>query len=192
VRSQPSKVRCDAKLQFSNRRAEALIEETREVSLSAIAAKAEEVERLQKAAEDQRQVELNKRMLEAQLTQNDFDLGGNFEFNIYNQKEKLPPITEVSRGDSDLTINLSIGVFDPKAPSNQQPTVEEQPADDELWNQPEQIETVTSLLADCESIEMLAELRECAIPTSILKTAVKGLDATKREQIRDWVLKLNS
>jgi glucose-6-phosphate 1-dehydrogenase len=61
----------------------------------------------------------------------------------------------------------------------------------EDWNKPEEIENVVSLLASCESLEMLAELRECAIPPAVFKAAAKSLEAGKRQQIKEWVLMLN-
>jgi hypothetical protein len=137
-----------------DRRAKALIEETKDISLKAIADKAEK-------AEKQRQAELDKRALEAQLTHNDSALADSDSIYLYNQQETLSGI------------------------SNQQPPIEEQ------WNQPEEIKAIASLLADCESLEMLAELRECDIPPAVFKAAAKGLEAAKRRQIKDWVLTLN-
>ena len=137
-----------------DRRAKALIEETKDISLKAIADKAER-------AEKDRQAELDKRALEAQLTHSDSDLLATFPFFFNNQQEKFPGI------------------------SNQEPPIEEQ------WNQPEEIKAIASLLADCESLEMLAELRECHIPPAVFKAAAKGLEAAKRRQIKDWVLTLN-
>jgi len=138
-----------------DRRALALIEETKDISLKAIADKAER-------AEKERQAELDKRALEAQLTHSDSDLLAVFPFYyLNNQQETLPGI------------------------SNQQPPIEEQ------WNQPEEIKAIARLLADCENLEMLAELRECDIPPAVFKAAAKGLEAAKRRQIKDWVLTLN-
>jgi len=80
------------------RRAETLIKEMGEVSLSAIADKAEEVARQQKAAEEQSQVELNKRMLEMQLSHNESEFCDSDSLNIYNQNgiavTKSPTIEE--------------------------------------------------------------------------------------------------
>jgi hypothetical protein len=143
-----------------------------EVSLSAIAAKAEEVAKQQKAAEDQSQVELNKRMLENQLTHSESDLGGNDSSYIY----------------------ISSGIDAPKSEQDSQIPEE--------WNQPGQIENITSLLALCESAEMLRELRggdtpppeelrKYAIPPAVFKAAARLLEPGKRKQIRDWVLILN-
>jgi len=143
------------------RRSAALIEEMREISLGAIADKAEEVARQQKAAEDQRQVELNKRMLEMQLSHSDSGNPGSDSSYIYNHNEIA------ARN------------------SKQDPLLAEQ------WNQPEEIENVASLLKDCESLDMLAELRQCDIPSSVLKQASRGLEASKRKQIKQWVLELN-
>jgi len=137
-------------------------------------------------AEKERQAELDKRALEAQLTQNDSDLVTTFPFSFNNQQETLSP----TQNDSALTGSDSISYLNNQQEtlpviSNQEPSIEEQ------WNQPEEIKAVASLLADCESIEMLAELRECAIPTVVFKTAARSLKAGKRQQIKDWVLTLN-
>ena len=123
----------------------------------AIADKAEEVARQQKAAEEQNQSELNKRMLEVQLSQNESELSDNDSIYIYNHKGIVVTNSEIT----------------------------------EDWNKPEEIENVVSLLASCESLEMLAELRECAIPPAVFKAAAKSLGAGKRQQIKEWVLMLN-
>jgi hypothetical protein len=152
------------------RRAAALIEEMSEISLSAIAAKAEEVARQQKAAEEQNQVELNKRMLEVQLTHSESGNPGNDSSYIYISNEI------VARN------------------------LEEIP---EEWNQPGQIEKIASWLAACETLEMLRELRggdtppvegleKYVVPPAVFKAAARGLEPSKRKQIKDWVLVLNS
>ncbi|MBW4606707.1 MAG: hypothetical protein KME22_05640 [Hassallia sp. WJT32-NPBG1] len=84
--------------------------------------KAEEAARQWEAAEDQQQVEHNKRMLEVQLTQNESDPGGidsNYIY-IHIHKEIDAP---KSKQDSLVT---------------------------EEWNQPEEIENVVSLLTECD------------------------------------------
>jgi hypothetical protein len=137
------------------RRAAALIEEMSEVSLAAIADKAEEVARQQKAAEEQSQIELNKRMLEMQLTHSESGNPGNDSSYLYISNEIVARNLE------------------------------------EEWTQPEEIENVASLLAACETVEMLAELRECAIPPAVFKAAAKTLEGGRRRQIKEWVLVLN-
>ena len=62
----------------------------------------------------------------------------------------------------------------------------------EEWKNPSDIQKISDYLADCESLEMLAELRECDIPPAVFKAAARSLEPTKRRQIRDWVLMLNS
>ncbi len=112
--------------------------------------------RQQKAAEDQNQSELNKRMLEVQLTHSESGNPGSDSSLIYISNEIAARNLE------------------------------------EEWNQPEEIENVASLLEACETVQMLRELRKCAIPPVVFKAAAKGLEAGKRKQIRDWVLLLNS
>lgn len=111
--------------------------------------------RQQKAAEDQNQSELNKRMLEMQLTHSESGNPGNDSSYLYISNEIVARNLE------------------------------------EEWTQPEEIQNVASLLAACENAEMLAELRECAIPPAVFKAAAKGLEAGKRRQIKEWVLTLN-
>lgn len=61
----------------------------------------------------------------------------------------------------------------------------------EEWSKPEDVENIASFLAACESRDMLRELRECDIPPPAFKQACKHLQATKRKQIKQWVLELN-
>ena len=62
----------------------------------------------------------------------------------------------------------------------------------EEWNKPEHLEKIASYLADCESRDMLRELRECHyVPPFVFKQACRQLEAGKREQIKQWVLELN-
>jgi hypothetical protein len=127
------------------------IEEMSEVSLSAIANEAEELACQEKAVEDQQQTELNKTILEMQLSHSATD-----SLFVYSQEKSSLPDIEVG--------------YQPEK---------------------EEIEFVARFLADCESAEMVAELRQC-IPQAVLKAAAKGLEAGKRRQIREWVLVLNS
>ncbi|MBW4450724.1 MAG: hypothetical protein KME38_28830 [Spirirestis rafaelensis WJT71-NPBG6] len=62
----------------------------------------------------------------------------------------------------------------------------------EEWNKPEEIQNIAEMLNACESVEMLAELRQCDIPTWVLKAASKRLETGKRQEIKAWVVKLNS
>lgn len=62
----------------------------------------------------------------------------------------------------------------------------------EEWSKPEIIEDVSALLSDCESLEMLADLRKCDIPPDTFKQASRCLQAEKRQQIKEWVLELNA
>jgi hypothetical protein len=62
----------------------------------------------------------------------------------------------------------------------------------EVWNKPEEIEIIASWLNDCESLEMLSVLRESSVPPSVFKEASRRLSASKREQIKEWVLELNA
>ena len=95
--------------------------------------------RQQKAAEDQNQSELNKRMLEVQLTHSESGNPGSDSSLIYISNEIAARNLE------------------------------------EEWNQPEEIENVASLLEACETVQMLRELRKCAIPPVVFKAAAKGL-----------------
>jgi len=146
------------------RRTEAILEEMREVSLKGIADKAEEARRQQQGWEEKHQAELNKRVLESQLTHNESEMLAGFPSIYINQKENLP-------------------ATDPQnIPSTEM----------EEWNQPGTIADVAQMLSDCEDQGMLAMLRQCEIPVEVFRLAGRQLPSEKREQIRQWVLEQNS
>jgi hypothetical protein len=59
------------------------------------------------------------------------------------------------------------------------------------WLTPASLSYLSECLQACQSPEMLADLRAIA-PPQALKQATKRLSAKKREQIKEWVLVLNS
>lgn len=142
-------------------RAKAIIEEMREVSLKEIADKAEEVRRQQQQSEEQ-QSELNKRMLESQLTHTHSAVTP-FPSIYINQTEKVSR-TEVYNIPS---------------------------TESKSWDSPETIADVAKMLEACEDAEMLALLRQCEVPADIFRLAARQLPHELREQIRQWVVSQN-
>lgn len=61
----------------------------------------------------------------------------------------------------------------------------------EEWLSPPSIAYIAEYLQFCENPEMLSELRAIA-PPEALKQATKRLSPNKREQIKQWVVVLNS
>ncbi len=59
------------------------------------------------------------------------------------------------------------------------------------WNQLEVVADVAKLLECCENSEMLADLRQCDIPSEVFKAAAQQLPREKRDQIRQWVVQQN-
>ena len=133
------------------RRAMALIEEMREVSLSVIASEAEKA----KATAEANQVELSRKILEVQL----------------------------SHTDSDLVAGFSSSYIYPGKTCHQL---------EEDWNQPEVIEDMRNLLYLCQTVGELSDLRSYTqAPAWVFKQAASQLEATKRQQIKHWVLEDN-
>jgi len=60
------------------------------------------------------------------------------------------------------------------------------------WTSEENIEELAQWLSECESIEMLADIRGLCPYPSVLSTASKKLDPIKFEQVKQWVIELNS
>ena len=145
-------------------RAAMIIEEMREVSLMAIATKSEQTRQQQQEWDNQHSIELNKQMLESQLTHTCSDLGGTLPINIYKPTEKGAPYHHTE------TI----------------PTTEV-----EEWKKPQCILDVAQMLNYCEDAEALALIRQCEIPADIFKLAARQLPHEKREQIRQWVISQN-
>jgi Origin of replication binding protein len=143
------------------RRAEIAIASSQEISLSQIASNTESQARTEREWEEKHQVELNKRMLENNLTRNGSDMVSQSPSISYIKQETATPISQ------------------------------NQPEGESEWSQPENIQYVTQLLEYCENAEMLADLRECDIPPNIFRIASRHLPIDKREQIRDWVLQDN-
>jgi len=148
-----------------SRRARGIIEEMREVSLKEIADKAEEAQRQQLESEVQ-QASLNKRMLEAQLTHtpSNQEIGTSSD-PIYINQTRTCPNTEVS--------NISTTEI-------------------AEWEKPESISDVAIMLENCEDGETLALIRQCQIPSDVLKLAARQLPPEMREQIREWVMSQNA
>jgi hypothetical protein len=59
------------------------------------------------------------------------------------------------------------------------------------WLTPQSLSYLAEWLQFCQSAEMLADLRAIA-PPEALRQATKRLSPKKREQIKEWVLTLNS
>lgn len=59
------------------------------------------------------------------------------------------------------------------------------------WIAPLNLAYLAECLQYCENSEMLADLRAIA-PAEALREATKRLSAKRREQIKQWVLALNS
>ena len=144
------------------RKTEAIITASQEISLKASVDKAAEVKLKDEEWEQQHQAELNKRLLEQQLTRSQSDLVTFSPSNIYKPKERMSP-TEI----------------------NTIPTTQYIDAE---WYKPENISDVAGLLEYCDTPEMLAELRQCEIPVPVLKVAARQLPDKKRHQIREWVV----
>lgn len=144
-------------------RAKAILEEAQKLSLKEAADKAQERQRQQREWEEKHQTELNKRMLESQLTHTHSAVTPSSSIYI-NQKEKVSR-TEV----------LNISTTEIKE-----------------WNQPETIADVARMLEDCENSGMLAMLRQCNIPAEVFRIAARHLPSDKREQIREWVIIQNN
>ena len=60
------------------------------------------------------------------------------------------------------------------------------------WVLPESIAEVAKMLECCEDPEELALIRQCDIPPEVFKIAARQLPNEKREQIKQWVIQLNS
>jgi hypothetical protein len=104
---------------------------------------------------------------------------------IYNQEELVPKCQPTDGfGTSPHSFIYNQEELVPTTDIQNTPTTEE-------WSKPEHLEYIASLLADCENRDMLGELRECDIPPFAFKQACKHLQATKRGQIKRWVLELN-
>ncbi|KAB8316170.1 hypothetical protein SD81_028260 [Tolypothrix campylonemoides VB511288] len=59
------------------------------------------------------------------------------------------------------------------------------------WLSPSSVAYLASCLQICENAEMVADLRSFA-PPKALREATKRLSPRKRQQLKDWVLLLNS
>lgn len=59
------------------------------------------------------------------------------------------------------------------------------------WLTPASLSYLSEALQCCENAEMVSDLRAIA-PREALREATKRLSAKKREQIKQWVLALNS
>lgn len=59
------------------------------------------------------------------------------------------------------------------------------------WLEPASIAYLSDCLQGCSSPEMVEDLREFA-PREALQEATKKLSAPKREQLKNWVIMLNS
>lgn len=143
-------------------KAEATITASQEISLKASADKAAKAKANAEEWEQQHQAELNKRLLEQQLT--------------HTQSEKLAPLPSIYINKSQKC--------QPPMDKNIQHT---QYIDAE-WYKPESIADVASMLQCCDSPEMLNELRECEIPIPVFKLAARQLPEVKRNQVREWVV----
>lgn len=143
-------------------RAKETITASQEISLKSSADKASEAKLKAEEWEQQHQAELNKRLLEEQLTHSQSEVVTFSHSYIYKEKEGMSP-TEIN-------------------PIQQPQYIDAQ------WDEPENIADVASMLECCDSPEMLVELRECDIPVAVLKAAARQLPEVKRNQIREWVV----
>jgi hypothetical protein len=69
-------------------------------------------------------------------------------------------------------------------------TASQEGADLDEWMTLENLQAIASNLAECDSAETLALLRECWHP-QVMNAACKLLSPEKHLQIKNWVLQLN-
>lgn len=146
------------------RRAETAIADSQEISLKGTADKAEQAQRQQQEWEERHQAELNKRILESQLTHAHSGVGVAVATYLYKPSETATP-TEVNNIANCTHINQI--------------------------SQMEDIKNIARMLDDCQCFEDLSVLRD-RVPSDALRQASRQLPPDKREQIRSWVVEDNS
>lgn len=182
-------------------KAEAVMATSQDISLKASADKAAETKRNDEEWEQQHQAELNKRLLERQLTRSQSDLVTFSPSNIYKPNGRMSP-TEINNipanqyidvsthNQSDLVTFLPSNIYKPE--ERMSPTeinnIQLSQYIDAEWYKPDSIADVASMLEYCDTPQMLAELRESKIPVPVLKVAARQLPSEKRYQIREWVV----
>ncbi|MGI2908603.1 hypothetical protein [Tolypothrix sp. VBCCA 56010] len=172
-------------------RAENAIASSKEVSLKGAADKAEETLRQRQELEQCYQAELEKQRLATGETDNCQPTNGLMTTSnsfIYNQEEV---VTNTGIENPSVVVTTSNSFIYNQEEVVTNTGIENVPDTDE-WLKPEHLEYIASLLADCESCDMLQELRECDIPPFVFKQASRYLEASKREQIRQWVISSNA
>ena len=184
-----------------SRKAEATITASHEISLKTSADKASETKLKAKEWEQKHQAELNKRLLDQQLTHSQSEMVA-FSHSIYINKsqECHPPMDkniQVSQCEDTLTHSQSEMVAfshsyiykqKEEMPPTEINTIQSTQYIDAEWYKPESITDVAGMLGCCDSPDMLHELRQCDIPIPVFKLASRQLPEEKRNQIREWVI----